>query len=121
MGTIEEVWCDDHRDGEVTAELIVCPFPVRTRTEYIFVDASTVDKAGVDVIFRIICGIYKNKQNDKYKSHTLPCLAGYCSAHLPERNNRPQSLTSGGRAILCTGLAFAARQLRSVLVKYILG
>ena len=38
-------------------------------------------------------------------------LIKYCSAHLPERNNRPRSLTSGGRAILCTGLVFAARQL----------
>src|SRR5579859_3241993 len=53
---VEEFRCDDHRDGKVGTELIVCPGG--GTTVEIFVDAATVDHLWIDIILPPIELIY---------------------------------------------------------------
>ena len=57
---VEQLWGDCHRDGEVRAELVVCPFTLGGGAVDILVDSPPVDQLWVDVVLQIFTGVWRS-------------------------------------------------------------
>lgn len=101
---IKQLWCHDHRDGEVWPELVIGPFPTGARSKDILVNSSAVN----DVCGDLVLGILGRIWNKLFVR--LPLKGAHEDERYPmERRNASQMIYGSILPILCMSQGVALR------------